>query len=82
MQNHTFVLESVDKSAWLHPVEDPASVEMVMFAFDGVRFEVCELGGDIAECFLILVASRSSAVHLPAKARSAVCVVFCSLCID
>ena len=64
------------------PVEDPASVERVMFAFDGVRFEVCELGGDIAECFLILVASRSSAVHLPAKARSAVCVVFCSLCID
>ena len=58
------------------------SVEIDIFAFDGTRFEVCKLGIDVAACFLILVASRSSAVHLPDKARSAVCIDFCSPCID
>ena len=58
------------------------SVEIDIFAFDGTRFEVCKLGIDVAACFLILVASRSSAVHLPDKARSAVCIDLCSPCID
>ena len=83
VQNKTFVFESADKSAWLHLI---TSVERGLWRqFNARKQELTVIlhdGIDVAACFLILVASRSSAVHLPDKARSAVCIDFCSPCID